>query len=426
MGTLAVRVAGRVLAFATAVLLGRLLGADGYGVYAYALAIVSLLSIFTRFGLSALLVREVATYDAGEEWGRLRGVLLRSNQVVAVLSVTAAAIGAWVVWLLADRLSAAESATLSVAMLLVPLGALGALRSGTLRGLRRVVQGQLPDQVIDPAFVVLSLVALTGLGGAVTPATAMALRVGGVFLAFSWGAILLRRHLPQPVREARPVYEDRRWLSGALGLGLFSSGEILHTQTDILVLGLFTDEAAVGVYRVAVTGAALVAFFQEVATNLLQPHFARMHGVEDTEELQRVVTRGTRAAFLATVPVAGVFVFAGGSVLAFAFGPEFAPGWAPLAILSVGRILAVALGPVGPLLNMTGHEREAARALGGSAVVNLVLSVALVPVLGTVGAATATALTFLGLRIHFWRRVRILVGVDSSLFPGVAPPGRRP
>jgi O-antigen/teichoic acid export membrane protein len=49
------------------------------------------------------------------------------------------------------------------------------------------------------------------------------------------------------------------------------------------------------------------------------------------------------------------------------------------------------MGPVGVVLIMTGHERDAALAIGVSAVLNLILNAILIPGWGMEGAAVATA-----------------------------------
>jgi O-antigen/teichoic acid export membrane protein len=52
--------------FFTAVLLARMLGAEGYGIYAYAFALVTLLAMPAKAGLPQLVVRETARGVAGK------------------------------------------------------------------------------------------------------------------------------------------------------------------------------------------------------------------------------------------------------------------------------------------------------------------------------------------------------------------------
>jgi O-antigen/teichoic acid export membrane protein len=78
-------------------------------------------------------------------------------------------------------------------------------------------------------------------------------------------------------------------------------------------------------------------------------------------------------------------------VLRFLYGPEFAVGATALAILCFGQLLCVITGPVGSLLMMTGHERDAVKGTLAALIVTIVLAMILIPNWGLNGAATATA-----------------------------------
>jgi O-antigen/teichoic acid export membrane protein len=135
----------------------------------------------------------------------------------------------------------------------------------------------------------------------------------------------------------------------------------------------------------------------------------------DAARLQRMVTSSARITFFAALPIAIAFTFLGGPILAIVFGTDFARGHASLAILCCAQLVSVAVGPVGPLLNMSGHERVTARSFAWSAAANVLLSALLIPALGMAGAAIATAITFAGWRLFLWRQVLSRVGIDSSV-----------
>ncbi|MFW6089999.1 MAG: oligosaccharide flippase family protein, partial [Gemmatimonadota bacterium] len=105
------RVSSAAVSLVVSILLARMLGPEGYGIYAFAYAVIMLLALPAQAGLPTLLVREVARYEADERWGLLAGLLRRSNQLVGLLTVLIVA-GAAAVMLLFDLgFSAAERAT---------------------------------------------------------------------------------------------------------------------------------------------------------------------------------------------------------------------------------------------------------------------------------------------------------------------------
>ncbi len=56
------------LSFVISIVLARLLGAEGYGAYAYAISWVTFLITPALFGLDTLIVRQIAVYVTHEKW----------------------------------------------------------------------------------------------------------------------------------------------------------------------------------------------------------------------------------------------------------------------------------------------------------------------------------------------------------------------
>lgn len=420
LGTLFLTALNTGLTLATGVFLARLLGAEGYGAYAYALALVSVLAIPAGLGLPILLVREVAAYEVHVEWGRLRGLIQRANQITIALALGVAAIAAVGAWLLADRFTPEGIRTFAWALLLLPLGALGELRGAALRGLRRLIAGQFPEKVIRPGFLAAFLAFASTTGLPLGPDSAMILHVGAVTIAFVVGAILLWRALPPEVRKAAPRYEDRRWLRSALPLGFQAGAQIVHHQSDILMLGFFAGAADVGIYRVAGQASALVGFALLILNTILAPHMARLHASGDLAGLQEMVTWGVRIIVGWALPIAAM-LFVAGNRLLLLFGGEFAGGHLTLSLLCLGQLVNASVGPVGNLLNMTGHERDTAAGLAYSSAANVVLNAALIPGFGMEGAALATVLSTALWNLLLWRRIRQRTGIDASVFRGLLP-----
>ena len=75
-------------------------------------------------------------------------------------------------------------------------------------------------------------------------------------------------------------------------------------------------------------------------------------------------------------------------------------------ILMLGVAVAVAAGPLHPLQLSVGSDRSYALALGGAAVTNGILNVALIPTVGMVGAALATLASQLQTATMLWVLVK--------------------
>lgn len=106
------------------IFLARVLGSEGYGVYAFAFAVMGLLMVVAEAGVPALLVREVAAAQGREEWGLLYGLLRRACQFVMLTATTVSLVGLLVLWWFADGLSPQVFHTMTLLLLLLPLAAL--------------------------------------------------------------------------------------------------------------------------------------------------------------------------------------------------------------------------------------------------------------------------------------------------------------
>lgn len=417
LGSAGIQAANRVLTLALGIILARSLGAEGYGVYTYAFAIMSLLMVIAEAGVPTLLMREVAASLGREEWGLLRGALIRGGQFVGLVATCVSVIGLIVLWCLAEGLSTSVLYTTALMLLVLPVSALCKTIAHALRGLHHVVLGQAVNMLIRPLLVVL----LVGIGFLLwpdlrQPQYAMAAQLIGVAVVLLVGILFLRRFLPAQGKTATPEYRSRDWLKSALPFTLIGGAGIINNHADIIMLGWFTGSDDVGIYRVAVQGATLVAFGLQAANAVVAPQFARLYALGDMARLQRLVTLSARVILVAALPVALIFIFAGGAVVGWVFGPEFIIAHLPLAILSIGQLINAGFGSVGFLLNMTGYEDVVAHILWQTALVNIALNIILIPLYDTAGAGVATSASLALWNMLLYRQVRDRIGLISTAF----------
>lgn len=416
MGSLGLKVASTALSLFSAVLLARTLGAEGFGVYAYVMALVTLIALPAQAGLPTLVVRETAKSQAGQRWGLMRGLWRWSNWLVVILSVPLTLISCAIAWLMSEYFRPDYLKTFYLGLALVPLIALGNIRGAELRGLRKVVQGQMPEAIFRPGlFVMLIAIAYIVFRQELTPTLAMALHLLAAGLAFMMGAWLLFRARPIPLRYSpMPEYETHIWWRTIMPLTLISGISVINAQADILMLGWFRSAQEVGIYRVAASSVGLIGFGMAALTSVVAPHFAKLYAQADLIRLQRLVTRSAQAMLLLALPVFFAFTFLGEKLLSLVFGAEFSAAYLPLVIMAVGNLVSVFMGSVGALLNMTGHERDSARGAMFAAVANILINALLIPLWGGIGAAIATAVSLVIWNVVLWRAVKLRIGISSG------------
>ncbi len=413
--TVGLKVAYLGMSFVLSLILARWLGTAGYGAYAYAMAWAVFLTVPACLGLDNLLMRDVAAFEARSEWGLMRGLMRQANLLVLAISAGVALLAGVVSWVFLRRADPEMLSAFRVALLLVPILGLTRLMQASLQGLHRVGLGQLPGMLIHPLLLIFFLAgAHVILAGKLGAALSMGLNVAAASVALLAGVWFLGQKFPEEAKLARPAYRRLAWLDTILPLVFLSSMGTIYAQTDTLLLGAIKGAKAVGIYGIADRGAELVAFSLMALSPALGPTISSLYAKRDIKQLQSVATKSAQLTLLASTPLALAFILFGHWFLLHFFGPEFTRGQKALAILSVGQLVSVGMGSVGYLLIMTGHEGEAAKGIAISALVNVVLNGALIPVWGLEGAAVATATSTVVWNVLLAVKVRRKLGIHPT------------
>ena len=400
------------LSLLTSVVLARLLGPEAYGVFTYAVTIAALLVIPASFGWPQLLVRLTASYRQTASWSALRGMLLFAPLSVLAVSILLTLGGVTVMAIWPTLASEANKPAFYLALLVVPVMALTMIVSSVVRGLHRVILGQLSEQIIRPSvLVLLILIVVQAFGMTLDAERAVALYLVSWSVALLFGLAVALRYLPWHDLAVRAAYPVASWLRSAAPLLLSGGMFFLHSRTDILMIGLFESADQVGIYQVASKSSGVLLFFLTLIAAVIAPYVASLYSAGENKTLQRVLSYSVGFAFLATLPAVLILFFFGEALVTLIFGLDYSPAYTPMVILAAGYFFSVCMGSCGLVLNMTGFEKKGAIGLGISSVANVALNLLLIPQMGIQGAALATAISIVlwnALLVHFvWQSTKL-------------------
>ncbi len=414
--SLMVKIVGTGVAFSVQVLLARFMGAEEYGVYIYVLTWLNILASLATMGWDTALLRYVAAYNAKSEWGAFRGIWQTSNQFVLLASLSVSSLTGLAIWALQNQLRSELTYTFWIGSAILPILTLTSLRQAAMRSLRHVALAQLPDEILRPILLTVLVCIVAGrFAQPIDSSTAMILNAIAAAIVFGIGAYCLNRLLPQPVKLSSPECRNREWLKVALPMFLISGMYLILNQTDTIMIGAMLGTTQAGIYAAVCRMANLTLFGITAVNAIAAPMISQLYTSGQHSELQRMVTLAARGIFLVSVPVALLLILGGNKLLTL-FGPPFVEGFPALVILTVGQMVNALSGSVGFLMTMTGHQREAVLVIGSSAILNVVLNAALIPVLGINGAALSTALTTI-----LWNTIMLVyvhkqLKINSTIF----------
>ncbi|MGD8321758.1 MAG: oligosaccharide flippase family protein [Gemmatimonadota bacterium] len=401
---------GSALTFGFTVLVARMFAARGSGVYALALSMATLATVFGRLGLDQVLVRETAAAVVMEDWGAIRGHYRNAMLVAAVASLVVTA----ALWLLAPMISVdmfhepALVAPLRWMALAVYPWTMLLLHGELLRGLKRIVSSYLVQAVGLPLVASVLLLGI-GRGHGVVGATwAFLVAAAGVAVI---GAALWRR-MTRQTAHYEPKGTTAELLSSSAPLLWVASLNFAMAWVGTFLLGIWASSSEVGIFNAAARTVLLGALALMAVNAIAGPKFAELHRSDDWTSLGRTARHVTILVTLAAAPVLALLLIAPSTVMSM-FGKEFVSGAPALAIMAVGQFVNVATGSVGVLLIMTGHERRMRDSVVVAAAVNVLLNLILIPSLGIIGAAIATAAGLMALNLtatyFVWTHLRISV-----------------
>jgi O-antigen/teichoic acid export membrane protein len=412
-GSGAVQIAAMGFTFLVGIQLARALGVSGYGYYGIAMAIITIATIPSALGMPKLVTREVAAADARGDLDGMVGVLRWADRMSWRISAFVGG-GVAVAGLAALIFrSSGLGAALLLGAPMIALLPLANIRAGALRGLHQVVRSQGSTVLFRPMFLSILLFGAALLGWPLNAPIAVALNsvtaAGALMLTSFWLAGLL----PKNIERQRS--QGRTWLASSIPMALSDAAQTLQLQTAILLMGLLSSTAEVGLLRVAMSTAVISAIPVTVVNAVVLPSFSKLHASGNNKQLQQLVTHSARlqfsGVFLLTLPL----LLAAGPLLSIVFGSAFAPAATTLQILAAGQLISAGFGPNAALLNMTGHERRVTRAVLSALLVNVMLLVVLGRSFGGVGAAIAIVAGQTCWNLFLWLDARRLLSVETSL-----------
>ncbi len=389
----------RFIDFAFAMLRLRILSPGGEGAYTFAIAYYGFFEILIRFGLGALITRDVAQDKNRANRYLSNAVILRTILWVGSLPVQALIVWAYVKF---GDLSMAEVQTIA----LFTLALLFASYADAISSLFYAWEKMEYPAGIASAIVWLkvalgALVLLLGGGFVGLAGVALLMNV----IQTIWLYLLLRRTLFPPHWEVD--WSLQRWMLGEAGPLMIN--HLLATiffRIDMWILRPVRGETEVGWYSAAykyLDGLNVIPAYFSLALFPLMSRYA--HDPEGA--LARAYRVSLRLLIMTAIPVVVFVLFTADLLIQILGGAKFLPysAWA-LRLL----ILSIPFGFVNSLtqyaLIAVGQQRFLTRAFLIGVTFNIVTNILLIPRYGFQAAAFTTILSEIALLIPFYYGVR--------------------
>lgn len=384
---------GQIIRLVMQILLGRVLGAQLFGLYTLGRSVIEVLSRLGLLGLQNGVVHFLAIFQGERDHAQIRGTILTA----LVLVIGCGGLTGFGLWLASDWAAAALFDKPDLAPVLrgfamaIPAYSTLLLLTACARGLRHIGYYSGMTHMVQP-LLILAFVA----GG-----FAIGLKLNGVLWAFGISNALscglmflgLRRIFPSllSLREGFQ-FASSRILPYSIKVVFKDISNRILLHLDRLMLGAFGVASDLGIYGVSAFIGSRIDFFLRMFNGIFAPMISDLYNQGKRDEMARIFQTVTKWTLLLTLPVFFTFIFLGHTLLEL-FGREFQAGWPTLVVLSLGSLVNISVGPAGFMLIMTGRPELELFNSWISGAMNIALNLWLIPAYGALGAALATATT---------------------------------
>lgn len=178
-------------------------------------------------------------------------------------------------------------------------------------------------------------------------------------------------------------------------LFLTSSGMMIYTYADQVMIGYYLNNADVGLYGIVLRLAAIATFTTTALRSTLWPKVSLWGKTGEIKLVEESLSRALSYSLILAVPVLAGGVLLGDKLLYFFYGSEFGVGYSTLVIMLLVQVVNVFQYFFTMYLDALNRPKDSFKVTAVAMAANIGLNLLLIPVIGIKGAALATLLTMI-------------------------------
>jgi O-antigen/teichoic acid export membrane protein len=407
------------LNFGVQVLTVRYLTKSDFGAFSFALAFVGMSAVVSLFGLDKAVSRYVAIYHEQQDYPRMFGTILLT--LFSILGIGALVIGGVLIFQdLIQVLLKTDDLSVSLLLILIATAPIQALESYFQDMLAVFASARtifFRRYLLGPALKLLAVLVVVLLKGDVFLLAAGYL-AGSVLGLGIYAWIMLQVWQKKGVLEhfdRKTILFPYREIFG-FSVPLLTT-DFLHVvkgSATVLLLEYFRASTDVAEFRAVAPVAGLNLVVMQSFKLLYTPMAARLFATRDEAGINNLYWKTATWIALFSFPVFLVTFSLADLITVLLFGQQYAQSGILLALLSFGNYFNAALGFNSYTLRVYGRVKYIVLIDVLSAVLNLGLSLLLIPPYGALGAAIGTCVT--SVIYNLLNHAGLLLGTGINLF----------
>lgn len=397
----------RILSALVIVVLARKLGVEAFGQYSFALSFVGFFVVFTSFGFTNLLIRDVAKDKS------LTGRYV--NNILSI-KIVFSAIALIILFFISLFIGKSESLLIVIYVFGIHLIVTGF--SEILRSVFHAYELMEFDsitKIVEKGLwaVLLLLVIFNNLS------------LLNVALATLFSAILglgiTYLFVKARISSIRLEFDFKLWkkiIIAATPFALTGVFALINFRIDQVMLSFITNDVQVGIYSAAYKIIDILATVPGLLLTALYPVFSVLYH-KNRRMFSRSFELSLRYVIILAIPVTiGVYLLSS-NIIGLVYGPEYSGSVEVLKILIFISFFTFINTPLFVVLNAVGKQKVTMINTAFTAIVNVVMNLMLIPKYGIYGAAFSTIIseiTFLILSYYQLRKMKVKLNLLSKAY----------
>ena len=410
VGTAGIFILGMVFSFIFNWAITKYLPQKEVGVFQYYISMITFAMVIVPLGYQSLAQREAINLNKNS----LKR--LSSQAILAILFGSTVFSSIWFFGVTKYKWvkDLEEYHSLMIGIIIIPIYALNVFFRAVLQGQNKIYSSVVPDVLIRPILLLLSLILLPFLGIEITATSLLNTLFIILFGALIFSILRTQKNITE---EGKSVKSN--WLKQALILlpiGLIST---VNERIDVIMITKTLGPEANAVYSVAFKFALFSGFGLVILNQVMVPHYAGFFKTKtNINLLQKKIKPNVRLSFVLSLAIVLFLLLLGEDLLNWFGKPteNYALGYTTILILALGQLFNVAFGSTGYILTMAQKESLVFLSIGIGMLTNILLNYFLVPIMHIEGAAIATSASIIVWNIMMLIFVKTKTKINPTIF----------
>lgn len=391
-----------LLGFLARVIMVRFSTQTEYGVYSLVLTIVSICTTVSTLGLEEGTARSIAYLRGKDEKKNVQDIIFSSILFVLMASISIVIL----IFFASDYLAVkifdepTMSFILKVMAISIPFTVLINIIVSIYRGFDKASIKTYFNNILRPSIYLLLLGTTVLLNRSFVEM--VSIYVISLLVTFLLLFIYFIKNAPVELilREFHVNHNTKKLLWFSIPLLTISLLLTVMTWTDTLMLGYFKTAETVAAYNAAYPLANLLSVGINSIGFLYMPIISSLYSKNSIKEIGLINESSTKWCFIITLPIFFIITVFPEFILNIFYGSQYITASSVLQVLALGFMANSFFGLNYYTLMATGKSRLLMNCSLISAVTNIVLNLILIPSLGMLGAAIASATSFTLIEIY--------------------------